>query len=83
MSDDLRAWLMPAETVPYVLATMRERDSYMKVDSVIGIGGNNCMVLFRGSYPFLENAMKEERPCIQLDDLKWPESLYKKKEDNE
>lgn len=72
-NDPLRAWFVPENALSYVLATMGLEISFWVVNVFQVEDG--FMVLFRGSYPFVENQMKETMPGIN-------DRLYGKKSNN-
>jgi hypothetical protein len=59
MNDDepLRAWTCELDSVPYILETMRSKDSFMQVVSV-DVTKGRALIVFQGSYVFLEDEMK-------------------------
>ncbi len=71
----MRAWIMDAETLPYVLKTMSNPNYLLKPLNVIPHKKGKVLLIFQGEYSFIERGMKEDRPDIQLDEESWPRSV--------
>ena len=59
----LSAWYCKSEDVPFIVAKLNN-PPYIAVENVLPAGSNTCIVLFRGSYPFIENDLKDKYPSI-------------------